>query len=562
MTRRPAPPIPRSARMPLGLSAVAGVLAGLAVLAQANFLADALATAFTGHPLPTTPLVAVVVAVGVRALATWASGAQGQRAATAVGATMRTDLLSHVDRLGPGWLAGRSIGSLTTLATRGLDAIEPYVRDYLPQMVIATVLPVAVLVQLAVADPVSAVIVAITLPLVPLFAALAGARAKAAAGRQWAALSRLGGHFLDAVAGLPTLVLFGRAAAHATAVRDLASAHHTATMRTLRSAFLSALALELVASLSVALVAVPVALRLLDGHLDLRTALLVLMVVPEAYLPLRLAGQRFHAATEALAVSAEVAEMLNTPAPTSRTGRTTLSPHQAPALRLDNVTAGYPGRPDAVLRGGSCTVGAGEWLAVAGPSGIGKSTVLALILGLLHPDQGNIVIGEHDLSTMDQEHLWRRVAWLPQRPHLFAGTVSDNVSLGCPSAGPADIRTALELACANDFVDRLPEGSRTVLGERARSLSTGQRQRLALARTFLRVRKLDPPIVLLDEPTTGLDLATESTVLAAMRREFTDRTVLTVAHRPAVLHTANRVLALRAGHFEPVSLPNPQMTSA
>lgn len=546
------PPIPSAARTPLALSSAAGVVAGLAVLAQANLLAGVLATAFTGRTVSVAALVAVVVVIGVRALATWAAGAQGQRAAATVGSALRAELLSHVERLGPGWLAARSVGKLTTLVTRGLDAIDPYVRDYLPQLVIAAVLPVAVLIQLAVTDPVSAVIVAVTLPLVPVFAALAGSRAKASAGRQWAALSRLGGHFLDAVAGLPTLILFGRAAAHATTVRDLAAAHHRTTMRTLRSAFLSALALELVASLSVALVAVPVALRLLDGNLDLRTGLLVLMVVPEAYLPLRLAGQRFHAATEALAVSTEPAEILDTPVPDRRPGSLMLSPNETPALRLNAVAAGYPCRP--VLTAASCTVEPGEWLAIAGPSGAGKSTVLALLLGLIPPDEGDVLVGDHHLSTMDREAFWRRTAWLPQRPHLFAGTVADNVRLGCPAATEDDVHSALASAEATDFVDRLPEGIRSTLGERGRSLSTGQRQRLALARIFLRVRLLNPPIILLDEPTNGLDLATEATVLAAMRREFTGRTVLTVAHRPAVLHQADRVVALRAGRFNPVLL--------
>jgi ATP-binding cassette subfamily C protein CydCD len=195
-------------------------------------------------------------------------------------------------------------------------------------------------------------------------------------------------------------------------------------------------------------------------------------------------------------------------------------------------------------------------LAVAGPSGAGKTTVLALLLGLLQPDQGTVLVGDHDLSTLDQKTFWRRTAWLPQRPHLFAGTVSDNVRLGCPTATDDDVRIALASAEATAFVDRLPEGVGSMLGERGRSLSTGQRQRLALARIFLCVRLLNPPIILLDEPTNGLDLATESTVLSAMRREFAGRTVLTAAHRPAVLHSADRVVALREGRFAPVSLPD------
>ncbi|HEY3750890.1 MAG TPA: thiol reductant ABC exporter subunit CydD [Pseudonocardiaceae bacterium] len=551
------PPIPRPARRPLVFAAAAGILTGLAVLAQANLLAVVLANVCTGGQLPTWPLVGVVAAITVRALATWAYGAQGQRAATTVSSTMRADLLAHTERLGPGWLASRPTGQLTTLVTRGLDAIDPYVRDYLPQLTVATVLPVAVLVQLAVADPLSALIVFLTLPLVPLFAALAGARAKASAGRQWAMLSRLGGHFLDAVSGLPTLVLFGRAAAHATAVRRLAAEHRRATVRTLRIAFLSALVLELVAALSVALVAVPVALRLLDGRLDLRTALLVLMVVPEAYLPLRLAGQRFHAATEAIAVSTELADVLAIPIPDPPTGTMVLPAKRPLSLAFDQVTAGYPDRPNPVLDAASCTAEPGEWLAIAGPSGSGKSTLLALALGLRRPTAGAILVDGRDMSTVDIKSLRNAVAWLPQRPHLFSGRVSDNIRLGCPDATDRQTVEAAESACAAEFVTRLPDGYRTTLGERGRTLSTGQRQRIAIARLVLRLRLADPAIVLLDEPTAGLDLTTEAAVLASLRAACVGRTVVVAAHRPAVLDAADRVLVIRGGRLAPTSVVVP-----
>jgi ATP-binding cassette subfamily C protein CydD len=536
------PPIPRTARRPLAFAVSAGVLAGLAVLIQANLLADVLAAVFTGGPVGIRPLLGVLAAIAIRALATWAYGAQGQRAATTVSRTLRADLLAHTERLGPGWLASHPTGQLTTLVTRGLDSIDPYIRDYLPQLAVATVLPVAVLIQLATADPLSALIVLVTLPLVPLFAALAGIRAKASAGRQWATLSRLGGHFLDAVSGLPTLVLFGRAAAHAEAVRTLATAHHQATVRTLRIAFLSALVLELVAALSVALVAVPVALRLLDGGLDLRTALLVLMVVPEAYLPLRLAGQRFHAATEALAVADEIAEVMNAPIPTPQTG--TAAPSGKLSIQIDDVTVTYPNRQKPALHDVSCRAEPGEWLAIAGPSGAGKSTLLALLLGLVRPTQGTIKIADQELSTIDIQTLRTRTAWLPQRPNLFSGTIVDNIRLGCPTATDSQTANAAKSAGAAEFIMALPDGYETALGERAGTLSTGQRQRLALARLILRIRLTDPAIVLLDEPTTGLDLATESAVLATLQNELTGRTVVVATHRPAVLNAAHHIMTV------------------
>jgi ATP-binding cassette subfamily C protein CydD len=529
------PPVPRAARVPLGLAAAGGVVAGLAVLAQANLLA----LLITG-PARVWSAVALVGVVGVRALATWAFGAQGRRAAAVVTGTMRRDVLAHVARLGPGWLADRPTGQVTTLVTRGLDAMEPYVRDYLPQLAVAAVLPVAVLVQLIVADPWSALIVAVTLPLVPLFAALAGSRAKASAATQWATLARLGGHFLDAVRGLPTLVLFGRAAAHATAVRRLAVEHQRATVRTLRIAFLSALVLELIAALSVALVAVPIALRLLDGTLDLRTALVVLLVAPEAYLPLRVAGQRFHAATEALAVSADIAELLATPVPDRAPADVSLSGPIGVEMR--EVTAGYEG---PVLRDVSITAEPGEWLAVVGPSGAGKTTLLMMVLGFVRPETGSVLLGGRDVSTVDTP-----MAWLPQRPHLFNGTVADNIRLGA-TASDADVRAAGDAVGVGDFVRY-----DAVLGERGRGLSTGQRQRVALARVILRLRTSAAGVVLLDEPTTGLDLATESAVLDVLRAECAGRTVLVATHRPAVIDAADRVLTIRDGRLVPRDAPS------
>jgi ATP-binding cassette subfamily C protein CydD len=459
-------------------------------------------------------------------------------------------------------LASRPTGRLTTLVTRGLDAVEPYVRDYLPQLAVAAVLPVAVVVQLAVADPVSALVVLATLPLVPVFAALTGARAKAAATRQWATLSALGGHFLDAVSGLPTLVLFGRAQAHAAVVRGLAAQQHRATLRTLRIAFLSALVLELLAALSVALVAVPVALRLLEGTFGVRTALLVLMVVPEAYLPLRLAGQRFHAATEALAVSAELADVLAIPVAArpaaarpaaadpvgARAAGTVWPPMSGPlSVRLEQVTVSHPGRAEPVLRSADLVVEPGQWRAMAGPSGSGKSTVFALLLGLVQPVEGRVRIGDHDLPTMDKGALCMRLAWLPQRPHLFSGTVADNIRLGAPAATDQQVDDAVRTLGVAEFADRS-----TVLGERGRTLSTGQRQRVALARLIVRVGLFDPAVVLLDEPTAGLDLATESAVLAVLRAELAGCTVLVATHRPAVLDVAEGVSVLRHGGFRGV----------
>src|SRR5690606_16048261 len=288
-----------SVRRPLGALGVVGVALALAVVAQATALAALLAAAADGR-LNRAALAGLPLAVAARAAPRWAQGVIAAHAAASVKAALRADVLAATQRLGPAWLAGQRAGSLATLVGRGLDALDAYFTGYLPQLVVGATIPLAVLARLVFADWGSALIILVTLPLIPVFAVLVGWQTQDAAQRQWRRLSRLGGHFLDMLTGLPTLRVFGRARAQVAAVRRMADAHRVATMRALRIAFLSALVLELVATVSVALVAVPVGLRVLGGTLPLHTALLVLLLTPEAYLPLRAAGAKFHASVEGL----------------------------------------------------------------------------------------------------------------------------------------------------------------------------------------------------------------------------------------------------------------------
>jgi thiol reductant ABC exporter CydD subunit len=463
-------------------------LAG-ATVAQASLLAAALA----GGGDPSGPLLGFAAAVAARAGIGWTRTALAARTAAAVKADLRDRLLAHTAGLGPVRIAQRRAGEAATLVTAGLDALDPYVTGYLPKTVAATVVPLAVLGWLAVTDRPSALIVAVALPLVPIFGVLVGTHTRSRTARQWDLLARLGGHFLDAVAGLPTLRAFGRADVQAATVTRMADAHREATVRTLRVAFLSSLVLELVASLSVALVAVPIGLRLLAGTTDLHTALVVLFLAPEAFLPLRAAGAAFHDSAPGLAAARQAFDLLDeTPASSAAPAR----PHQG--LRLDAVTVRYPGGDAPVLSDVSLRVAAGERVALVGPSGAGKSTVLAAVLGFVAPESGRV-------------HAGGSIAWVPQRPHLFAASVADNIRLGRPGATPDEVRAAAAAALADGFVRALPDGYDTVLGEGGAGLSTGQRQRIALARAFL----LDAPILLLDEPTAHLDPDCEAAVLLA-----------------------------------------------
>ncbi|WP_432156535.1 thiol reductant ABC exporter subunit CydD [Streptomyces sp. bgisy153] len=543
-----------------------GVVGALLVIAQAMLIAEVVVGAFEhGLSVPElrTPLVLLAAVAGGRALVGWLTELSAHRASAAVKSELRGRLLERAAALGPGWLSGQRTGSLVALATRGIDALDDYFSRYLPQLGLAVVVPVAVLARIVTEDWVSAAIIVATLPLIPVFMVLIGWATQSRMDRQWRLLSRLSGHFLDVVAGLPTLKVFGRAKAQAESIKRITGEYRQATLRTLRIAFLSSFALELLATLSVALVAVTIGMRLVHGEMDLYDGLVVLILAPEAYLPLRQVGAQYHAAAEGLAAAEEIFEVLETPLPESGTRAV-----PAGALTFENVTVRYPGRSADAVADASFTVRPGETVALVGPSGAGKSTLLNVALGFVRPTAGRVRVGGADLAGLDLEQWRSRIAWVPQRPHLVAGTVAENVRLARPDADDFDVRRALADAGALDFVDALPQGPDTVLGEDGAGLSAGQRQRLALARAFL----ADRPVLLLDEPTAALDGRTEAEVVAAVRRLAAGRTVLLVVHRPALLGVADRVVRLtepaapaaRHGATMPsgVTMPSGATTSA
>ncbi len=534
----------RATRAYLVLSVALGTAAAGLITAQATLLADLITRAFLGGASLAdlrTPMLLLLAVVAGRALVTWSQEVAAHRSSAAVKSRLRELLLRHAVRLGPSWLAGERGGELATVATRGIDALDGYFSRYLPQLVLAVMVPAAVGARILLGDWISALTVALTLPLIPVFAILVGLAAKRAMDRQWRTLSRLAGHFLDVVVGLPTLKVFGRAKAQAAVIREVTDRYRRATMSTLRVAFLSALVLELVSTISVALVAVSIGLRLVDGKIGLRTALLVLILAPEAYLPLRQVGAQYHASVEGLTAAERIFEVIETPLPASGT-QTGVPDPAAATIRLDGVTVAYDGRDGPTLDGYSLAVRPGETVALTGPSGAGKSTVLAVLLGFVRPDAGRITVGGTDLADLDPDAWRAKIAWMPQRPYLFAGTVADNIRLGHPDASDEEIRRAARSAFAEEFVDALPLGFATPLGERGTGLSAGQRQRIALARVFLR----DAPLVLLDEPTSGLDAESEAAVIEAVRRLAAGRTVVLVAHRPALAAFADRVVEVGA----------------
>jgi thiol reductant ABC exporter CydD subunit len=532
----------RATRIFLCISVALGAARALLILSQAWLLADVVAGAVVWHKgleQLQAPLVALLGVVLARALVAWAAELAAISCSAEAKSQLRGALLERVARLGLDSSRRERTGELAILATRGIDVLDGYFSLYLPQLLLAVIVPVVVLAGVFSGDWISGAIIAFTIPLIPLFMGLVGASTRERMDRQLRTLQRLGGHFLDIVAGLPTLKIFGRARAQVANIREVSELYRGTAMSTLRVTFLSSLILELLATISVALVAVAIGLRLMGGQLNLRTALFVLVLAPEAYLPLRQLGASYHASAEGMAAAEQVFAVLEKPVVEHGTRSDVPDPSRV-GLAVEDIRVSYPERLDPALEHLSFALEPGETLAIAGPSGCGKSTLLSVLLGFLAPESGTIRIGDIELGELDPDAWRAQLAWVPQRPYLFAASIAENVRLGRPEALDEEVRAAITAAGLSDLVADLPDGLETVLGERGAGLSVGERQRVALARAFLR----KAPLLLMDEPTANLDGQTEEEVIEAVKRLANGRTVLLVAHRPALLAMADRVLTL------------------
>jgi len=554
-----------AARGYLAVTVVLGLAGTVLILLQAGLLATALAGAARGIGIGALAgtLAWLGVVLAGRAAAAAGGEAAALRAAAQVKSGLRRRLSAHALRLGPAWLGGQQPGAIAATATRGLDGLDPYFARYLPQLVLSVLVPAAVVVTVTATDWISGVVIAVTLPLIPLFAALAGLHTKAQTRRQWRLLAQLGGHFLDVVQGLPTLKAFGRTKAQEQVIATVTEQHRSAAMATLRVAFLSALVLELSAALATAVVAVETGLRLLYGHMPYQAALLVLLLTPEAYLPLRAVAAQYHASAEGTAAAENIFQILET-SPRPQASPATDGTAPVPDLRsapisLSAVTVAYPGRGLPALGPLSLTIGPGELIMLTGPSGAGKTTLLRLLLRFTEPASGTVRAGGTDLAAVPVESWRAQIAWVPQHPRLFDGSVAGNIALGQPGVSRAAIEDAARLAGAADFIEALPHGYDTPLGERAAELSAGQRQQLALARAFLR----DAPLLLLDEPAAHLAPAAAAAIDGVIRGPLAGRTIIVATHRHPGLASASQVITLD-GHrlAEPASRPASALTVA
>ncbi|MES7634336.1 thiol reductant ABC exporter subunit CydD [Cutibacterium acnes] len=518
---------------------VVGVATALLILAQAWLLSRGVSSVFAAHHLDGVAMWCGLLAAVFcgRACLAWLQESLAHRASASVKSQLRRDILQA--RLSRPTDATMPSGTLISLMTTGLDALDGYYSKYLPQLVLAVIVPVVLATAIGLNDLTSVVIVVVTIPLIPVFMALIGWRTEAAVAKRFKVATRLANHFADLVAGLPTLQVFGRARAQLEGLRRTEAANRSETMRTLRISFLSSFILELLATLSVALVAVTVGFRVAAGGMDLRTSLFILILAPEVFLPVRQVGVLFHDAADGMAAAEVSFGLIESGRPTAPKSDVEIaSPREVPVV-ISGLTHTYEGTDRAAPDGLSLRIEPGSVVALVGHSGGGKTTALSCVLGFIDPDSGSILVGDRELIGADESvwQSWRRqLAYVPQVPAMMAGTVAENIRLGCSDAPEAMLRDALDRCGAA----AIPLNKR--IDDDAEGLSAGERRRVALARALVRVEQAEAGLLVLDEPTAGLDADTEATVLEAVRAS--GASVLVVSHRRNIIAAADVVVDL------------------
>ncbi len=555
-----------SARLGLRAAIACGFVAATLVVAAAFLLAAVVARVFLdGADLAAVaPLLAAIAALAVvRAGCVWAAEVLAQRASSSLKGTLRAALTERLLRLGPAYAAGERTGELVAVLTAGIETLDAWVVSFQPARALAVLVPALVLLVTLAIDPLSALVLVVTGPVLVLLLALIGGRARALTERRFLELRWMSAFFADMLRGIATLKMFGRSEEQVENVGAVGRTYSDTTMEVLRTAFQTALVLEWGGAVATALVAVEVSLRLMAGSMDFGRALTVLIVTPEFFLPLRHLAIRFHAGAAGDAAAARMLEILDTPLPGTHamaaaagaaaapaTPPATPAPVRAPApatsppeIRFTDVHVAYEDGARPALRGLSLVVPAGLTVALVGESGAGKSTAAGLLLRFVGADAGAVTVDGEPLDGIDPAAWRRSIAWVPQAPHLFAATVADNIRLARPDATDAQVEAAARDADADGFIRALPQGYATMLGEDGARLSGGQQQRIAIARAFLR----DAPVVVLDEATSHLDAASERAIADAVARLVRRRTVLLISHRLRLAARADLVAVLHAG---------------
>ena len=538
----------RSARASLSLTVTLGLLAAVATIAQMAFLSKVVDRVFLKGVDLGDVGVLLLLLVGASVLRSgllWAREVVAQKGAVRIKSELRERLFGHVVRLGPAYAKGERTGELTTTATEGIERLDAYFGRYLPQTALSVFVPLLIAGYVFPRDPASAILLLVTAPVIPILMILVGSYAEEHMQRQWAALTRMGASFLDALQGLATLKIFGQSAAEGERVAAASEEFRARTMKVLRYAFISGFVLEFMTAAAIALVAVTLGVRVVSGGMPFEEAFVVLLLAPEYYRPLRELGAHRHAGMEGRAAADRIFEIFKTPAPV-RGGPEALHPFSGGlSVEFSGIGYAYPGSDRAALSDLNLTLPAGTRTALVGRSGSGKSTLTNLLMRFVDPQEGSIRANGVEITDLPVE-VWREsLALVPQRPHLFYGSVLENIRLARPGARREEVERAAELAGAAEFIRHLPEGYETQIGERGARLSGGEAQRVAIARAFLK----DAPVLVMDEPTSGLDPESERLIRISLERLARGRTVLVIAHRLNTVYGADRIVVLEGGRL-------------
>ncbi len=552
-----------AAQVWLSLAIAAGFLTALCVVAQAWLLSVIVQRVFILHQSlnDVWPFLFALLPLAVlRAVIVWSSDVLAQRSASGLKGSLRQDLTHHLFVLGPAYTRGERSGELVNALVEGVEVLDEYITVYQPARLLARLVPLLIFVVVFILDPLTTLVLLFTGPLLILLLALIGSSVKDLAQRRFRELSWLSAYFLDVLQGLATLKLFGRSREKIETIREISTRYGSATLEVLRTAFQTALVLEWGSTIATALVAVEIGLRLASGSLSFDRALAVLILTPEFFLPLRHLALKYHSGTAGKAAAERIFAILDAPvqpgtsSKTSKTfpGTRWLVPGDADEeritarsdIRFDRVSFAYDHGQRPALQDFSLYIPHGQKVALIGATGAGKTTAASLLLRFIEPQRGSITVDGVPLSEIDPV-TWRgQVAWVPQRPHLFYGTVADNIRLAKADATVAEIVAAAQAAHAHEFIVKLPQGYDTSIGEQGARLSGGQQQRLAIARAFLK----DAPFLILDEATSHLDAESETLIQDALDRLLRQRTVLIIAHRLKLIYTADRVVVMEQGH--------------
>lgn len=539
-----APPIRRALTPAIAL----GALGTVAVIAQMALLSAIITRAFLQRQhlaQLALPLLLLLAAVLLRAALAWGEEVSANLTALRLTTALRARFIAQVQALGPAFLTGERSGELATTALAGVERLDASYARYLPLQALSVLTPALIVLVLLKVDALAALLLLCTAPIIPLLMVLVGSYARTHVDRHWLALSRLGAQFLDTLQGLPTLLRFGRGDAAGAQVAAASKDFQERTLAVLRVAFLSGMVLDMMTGMAIGLVAVVVAVQLLAGALPFQAALLALLLAPECYRPLRDLGTQRHAAMEGKAAAKRISKVLALPADGAKAPLRSVALDWPLTVRFSGVTFHYPNSERPALRDLSLTLSPGTRTALVGRSGAGKSTAINLLLRFLEPNAGQVAVNGVPLTQLPPSIWRRRIALVPQQPHLFQGTIADNLRLARPDASQADLQHAAELAGAADFIAGLPKAYDTPVGEQGALLSAGEVQRLAIARAFLK----DAPLLILDEPTAALDPTHEAQVRQALDRLMVGRTVLIAAHRVNTICTADQIAVLDAGHL-------------